>query len=103
MTKAQKIKQIKKLTKQQISLMRQTDRIAKLPPAKGFVEIYRRACKTVAIFLQIRALEMQKNLIISTPTKKFKSGGRVHKGPAIVSDSEKKELIIINNELYKAQ
>lgn len=94
MTKDQKIKEIKKLTRQQLSLMKKSIKIAGKPTPKRWQTSFDRACKIVAIAFQIRSLELQKSLVISTPTNKFKFGAVMPKGIAIVGDSDKKEIII---------
>jgi hypothetical protein len=96
---AQKKKEIEKITKQQVRLVKKAVAIP-LKPSKRLSVNLRRLGKMMAIGMQIRALEMQKLMIIAQPIPRpipcYVPGGVVPVGPAIVGESGK-ELILSPN------
>lgn len=93
---AQKKKEIQKITKQQVRLItKAAAMVAK--PSKYYKVNLRRIGKMLAITMQVRALEMQKQMIIAQPLPRpipsFIPGGIVPGGVAIVGEGGK-EIII---------
>lgn len=93
---ARKKREIEKIAKQQVRLItKSAAMVAK--PSKYYKVNLRRIGKMLAIVMQVRALEMQKQIIISQPIRKpipsFVPGGVVSGGPAVVGEGGK-EIIV---------
>lgn len=93
---ARKRKEIEKIAKQQVKLItKAAAMVAK--PSKYYKVNLRRIGKMLAIAMQVRALEMQKQMIIAQPIPRpipnYVPGGIVPSGPAIVGE-DGPELII---------
>lgn len=86
---AQKRKEIEKIAKQQVRLIKKAIAIPVIPSKRKDVNL-RRMAKMFAIAMQIRALEMQKQMIIAQPIPKpipnYVPGGIVPGGDAIVGE-----------------
>jgi len=90
---AQKKKELLKIAKQQMRLItKAAAMIAK--PSKYQAVNMRRLSKMIAMTMQVRALEMQKQMIIAQSIPKI--NGFLPGGPAIIGESGR-ELIITNN------
>lgn len=89
---ARKKKEIEKIAKQQVKLITKAAAMVSKPSRYYKVNL-RRIGKMMAIAMQVRALEMQKQIIIAQPIpkKEFQSGG-----PAIVGEGCR-ELILTSN------
>lgn len=96
---AQKKKEIEKITKQQVRLVTKTAKIVSKPSKRMDVNL-RRIGKMMAIAMQVRALEMQKQIILSKPIPRpvpsFVPGGVAPGGLAVVGERGP-ELILTNN------
>lgn len=89
---AQKRKGIEKIARLQLRLIKKAAAIPVIPSKRKDVN-FRRMAKTLGIGMQIRALEMQKQMIIAQPIPKvngFRAGGL-----AIVGERGR-ELIVTN-------
>jgi hypothetical protein len=101
---AQKKKEIKKITKQQVRLVKKAVAIP-LKPSKRMNVNLRRLGKMIAICMQIRVLEMQKLMIIARPLPRsipsFVPGGIVPVAPTIVGEAGH-EIIVSPNGFINA-
>lgn len=95
---AQKKKEILKISRLQVRLIKKAAKIATMPH-KRIDTLMRRMGKVVVISMRIRALEMQKQKIIARPIPKpvpnFVHGGVLPGGHAIVGKCGR-ELIVTN-------
>lgn len=92
---ARKRKEIEKIAKQQVRLItKAAAMVAKL--SRYYKVNLRRIGKMLAIAMQVRALEMQKQMIIAQPIPNYVPGGVVSGGLAVVGESGP-ELIVTNN------
>lgn len=89
-----KRKEIEKIAKQQARLIKKAAAIPPLTQSKRMDVNIRRLGKFMAIAMQIRALEMQKQMIVAQPIPK--ASGFLPGGPAIVGERGP-ELIVTNN------
>lgn len=92
---AQKRKEIEKLAKQQVKLITKAAAMVS-KPSKYYKVNLRRLGKMLAITIQVRAIEMQKQMIIAQPIPNYVPGGVVPSGTAIVGE-DGPELIISPN------
>ena len=90
---AQKRKEIEKIARQQVRLITKTAAMVARPSKYHAVNL-RRIGKMMAIAMQVRALEMQKQILISQPIPKI--NGFLPGGPAIVGEGCR-ELILTSN------
>ncbi len=74
MTTEDKIKELNKIDKQIIKLLMQCAAECKKPAPKRTSTALKRCGMVIRITIQIRGLEMQKRLLASQPTPKFKPG-----------------------------
>jgi hypothetical protein len=93
--KKQKERELKKLMRKQLSLIKKVAKIS-IVPAKRPSTTLCRVGKLLAIGLQIRQLEMQKQMIIAQPIPNYIKGGVSSSGIAIVGEAGL-ELIITPN------
>lgn len=93
---AQKRKEIEKISKQQIKLIKKAIAIPIMPSKRMDVN-FRRAGKSIAIAMQVRMLEIQKQLIISQPI--LKGSGFLPGGPAIVGETGPEAILTINDKI----
>jgi hypothetical protein len=97
---AQKKKEILKIAKQQVRLIKKAAALVSKPSKRINVNL-RRIGKMMAITMQIRALEMQKQMIIAQPAPKpapnLLPGGVMPEGPAVVGEGDRKEVIITSS------
>lgn len=91
---AQKKKEIEKIVKQQVRLVTKAAAMVAKPSKYHAVNI-RRIGKMFAITMQLRALEMQKQMIIAQPIPNFASGISPLKGIAMISEIGS-ELVVTN-------
>ena len=96
---AKKKKEIEKIAKQQERLIKKAAAIPPLTQSKRIDVNLRRLGKIIAIGFQIRALEMQKQMIIAQPIPSYVSGGIVPGNIAIAGESGP-ELIILPNGTF---
>jgi hypothetical protein len=98
-----KKKEIEKIARQQVRLIKKAAAIP-LKPSKRMDVNFRRLGKIMAIGMQIRALEMQKQTIIAQPMPRpvpsFVPGGVVQGLPAIVGDSGKEVIVTSNGNAF---
>jgi hypothetical protein len=96
---AQKKKEIEKIVRQQAKLITRSATLLARPSKRMDVNL-RRLGKMMVIGMQVRALEMQKQMIIAQPIPRpipnYIPGGVVPGGPAIVGESGH-ELIVTPN------
>lgn len=90
---AQKKKEIEKIHRRQFRLIVRAAKIAGAP-YKRPATFTKRMIKVIAITMQVRSLEIQKQMIIAQPIPK--GSGFLPGGPAIVGETGP-ELIITNN------
>lgn len=86
MTLKQKAKELNKIDRKIIRIMKESLAECKKPPAKRMATALKRCVKIVRIAIQTRMLEMQKRIIISQPTPKLPKGSDQTGGPAMVGE-----------------
>jgi hypothetical protein len=91
-----KRKEIKKIAKHQVRLIKKAVALIAKPSKRMDVNL-RRIGKMLAFAMHIRALEMQKQMIIAQPIPNYVPGGIAPGSLAIVGEGERKELIITPN------
>lgn len=89
MTRLQeKSKLIKDLSNQQKKIVTKVNRLSKLGSGKRISTAINRAFKVINYAMELRGLEVQKQIIASQPIPKF------NKGAVIVGENTKPEIII---------
>lgn len=83
---AQKKKEIQKIEKRQFTLIMKAANIAGAP-YKRPATFTKRMIKVVAITMHVRALEMQKQMIMAQPVPTFVPGGIIPDAVEIVGES----------------
>lgn len=102
MTLQEKNIEIEKLKWERECHMRYVDRLVKTIKnkkngSKDF--LIKAAAKILKAGIQIKQFEISLYRIITTPIPRFKQGAVMPKGPAIVGDSGKEEIILRHNHL----
>jgi len=98
MTKDEKSVKVDELSKQQLCLVRKSIALSKKPLPRRNLYIIRRAATIVSISIRVRQLEMQKHIIMATPTPKFPIGAYKYEGVAILG-SGPSEIILKNQRV----
>ena len=89
MTKDEKRDKVEAIYKEQLSYFKKTLAAAKLPEPKRPITSIKRAFRVTAYAIHVRQLEVQKQMIIATPTDvNFECGG-----VAIVGEKEPEQII----------
>lgn len=89
MTKDEKRTKVEAIYKEQLSYIKKSLAVAKLPEPKRPSTSMKRAFRVMAYTIHVRQLEVQKQMIIATPTGiNFECGG-----VAIVGEKEKEQII----------
>lgn len=93
---AKKRKEIQKISRMQVNLILKSAKIISAPYKRSGT-LMKRMLKVMEIAMQVRSLDIQKQIIASQPIPRpipnFIPGGVVHGGPAIVGEGGK-EIII---------
>ena len=83
---AQRKKEIEMIARQQVRLIKKAAAIPVMLSKRKDVNL-RRMAKTFAIGMQVRMLEMQKQLIMAQPIPKYPPGSTTPGSPAIVGET----------------
>lgn len=89
MNKDEKHSKIKELFNEQKRLVKKAVAVAKLPEPKRQITVIKRAQKVLMLMINARQIEVQKQMLITTPiTEGFVSGGM------IIAEPQEREVVI---------
>lgn len=96
MTKDNKRQKVEEIYKEQLSYLKKSVAVAKLPEPKRPSTSFKRAFRVLAYAMKVSQLEMQKRMVIATPINE----GLVSGGVAIIGEPDKEMVINRDGKVF---